>query len=207
MLSSIHLRRYRELRSGGPPASDAHRAVTDAARYSQDLPHHPGPNGSLVFEPADPGLADYTITATAELDDCPPELDWLGEFTDTWSEDALENSRDPRHYRYFVPAYTVAQRRKDLSTRGYARGPAQLLAEHQAHQDMRLGRTILPCVIVVSVRKADVLLGTAVLGTDIDPDADCDETIVAVITYNDLIGEAVREARAVLPDLIAALAA
>jgi hypothetical protein len=137
----------------------------------------------------------------------PPDISWLGEFTDTRSPEAIENSRDPRVYRYFVPTYTVAQRREDFSARGYARADAQLLAEYEARQDLRLAREIEHRIVIVSVRKAGVLLGTAVLGTALDPDADLEEQVVAVIDDHDLIDEAVHEARAALPALITALAA
>jgi hypothetical protein len=203
MLPFAQLRRYRGLRVDGIPASVAFGVATarpPAPRYRT------GPGETLTFELDDPELATFTISAVTEPDPM-PDISWLGEFTDTWSPEVIENSRDRRFYRYFVPTYDVAQRRADFSARGYARADAQLLAEHEARQDLRLAREIEHRIVIVSVRKAGVLLGTAVLGTDLDPDADLDEQVVAVIDDHGLIDEAVHEARTALPDLITALAA
>ncbi|ASR39988.1 hypothetical protein BAY61_32425 (plasmid) [Prauserella marina] len=203
MLALALLRRYRVLRGDGVPASVAYRAATAAPTLP---PYRSGPDETITFELDDPDLAAFTITAHLEPGPM-PDISWLGEFTNTWSPEAIENSRDRRFYRYFVPTCTVAERRADFSARGYARAEAQRIAEHEARRDLRLAREIEHRIVVVSVRKAGVLLGAAVLGTDLDPDGDPEEQIVAVIDYYGLIDDAVQEARTALPGLIAALAA
>lgn len=203
MLPLAQLRRYRGLRADGVPASAAYRVATAAP---PSLRYRTGPGETITFEVDDPELAAFTITAVAEPDPM-PDISWLGEFTDARSPEAIENSRDPRVYRYFVPTYTVEQRRADFSARGYARAEAQRIAEHEARQDLRLAREIEHRIVIVSVRKAGVLLGTALLGTDLDPDGNLEEQVVAVIGEHGLIDEAVHEAHAALPGLITVLAA
>ncbi|WP_034271078.1 hypothetical protein [Haloechinothrix halophila] len=108
-----------------------------------------------------------------------------------------QRQRDARAWAEIDAA--IAPRRRPLL--------GQRLAEHEARQDLRLAREIEHRIVIVSVRKAGVLLSTAVLGTDLDPDGDLEEQIVAVIDDHGLIDEAVHEARAALPGLITALAA
>ena len=203
-LTAEQLRRYRQLRANGLPAIQAHRAAatTPAMRYRSG----PGDAITLLLDDR-PDLAGFTVTATAEPD-LEPDIGWLGEFTDTWSPHCVEvNRADQRSYRYFRPTYTAAQRRADLSRRGYSRARAQELAEAGVRDDARLARTLEHRVICVEARKAGVLLGTAVMGTELAPDTELDDEIAALIDDYGLVDDAVAQARAALPPLIAALAA
>jgi hypothetical protein len=204
-LTAEQLRRYRQLRDDGVPAIQAHRA---AAATSPVVRYRSGPGEAitLLFDDR-PDLAGFTVTATAEPDP-EPDIDWLGEFTDTRSPHCVEVNRGDRHaYRYFLPTYTAAQRRADLSRRGYSRARAQELADEGVRDDARLARVLEHRVICVEARKAGVLLGAAVMGTDFAPDTDLEGEIAAVIDDYGLVDEAVEQARTALPPLIAALAA
>jgi len=73
--------------------------------------------------------------------------------------------------------------------------------------DVRLARELDHRLITVEVRKAGVLLGSAGMGTAVDPDTLLDNEIAAVVDDYGLIDEAVDQARTALPVLIAALVA
>lgn len=200
------LQRYRALRRDGVGAATAYRSATAAPPTV--LGYRTGPGEQITFVGDDrPDLSEFTVTAIT-MPDPDPDTSWLGEFLPSWSPGAIEvNQYDPRSYQYFVPTYTVAQRRADLSDRGYARGRAHELAECGVRDDARLALELDCRIVTVEVRKAGVLLGTASLGTDFCPDESRDDQLAAVACEYGLIDEAVAHAHTVLPELIAALAA
>jgi hypothetical protein len=203
-LTAEQLHRYRQLRLLGVAAVNAFRSAT-AAPVAHRYRSGPGDAITLLLDDH-PDLAGFTVTARAEPD-YDPDLDWLGEFTDTWSPEVIENSRDRHAYRYFRPTYTAAQRRADLSRHGYSRGIAQELADAGVRDDARLARDLDHRIILVEARKAGVLLGVAHIGTDLAADTDPDDAIAEIVSEHGLAEEAVAQARAALPPLIAALAA
>jgi len=200
-LTATVIRRYRAGRADGLPAAMAYRhAITSDPTCTYEF-HD---DDTVRFLLDDPQLTGLVVTATATPDD-DQDLSWLGEYTNSWSPDVVA-----RHHsvpiscpRYFLPCYTIAQRRADLSALGYARGPAQLIAEQQVHQDARLFTELDARIVTVSVHKADVLLGQASIGADFDPNASVEDQLVNYAS--DILDEAISEARAALPHLITAL--
>ncbi len=203
-LTDDQLRHYRALRRDGVGAATAYRVATTA---QPTVPYRIGPGERITFMLDQPELAQFSVTA-AWTPDPDPDTSWLGEFTARWSPDAIELSasdiRGPiRGLRYFVPAYTVAQRRVDLSARGYARGPAHLLAERGARADARLALDLDCRIATVEFRKAGVLLGAASIGTDLAAGECPDDALAAVVADHGLIDEAVEAAHATLTALAA----
>ncbi|NUS45385.1 MAG: hypothetical protein HOQ24_17055 [Mycobacteriaceae bacterium] len=201
-ISADVIRRFRAARADGLSAAAAYRhAITPEPALAYE---YCGDAVRLLID--DPELAGLEITATATPDD-DPDRSWLGEYTSTWSADVIARPpSEPRHLpRYFLPSYTTAQRRADLSGLGYARGPAQVEAERQVQKDARLFLELDARIVTVSVRKAGVLLGEASVGADFGPDATTEDQLVSFASAP-ILDEAISEARAALPNLITALA-
>lgn len=198
--------RYQRFRRDGLPAAHAYRCAAAAA--ASTLRYRSGPREAITLLLDDrPELAGFSAIAVAEYDE-DPELFGLGEFSDTRRADtvAVYLSAENR-YEYFRPSYTLAQRRTDLARRGFARGPAHELALRQVHEGARLARQLQARYVRVEIRKAGVLLGDAGIGTTFHPDEDPDAATAEVIDEYGLLDEAIAQARAALPPLIAALAA
>ncbi|GAB3162122.1 hypothetical protein GCM10027258_80510 [Amycolatopsis stemonae] len=198
--------RYLRLRRDGLPAAHAYRCATTSATRS--LPYRGGPGEAITLLLDDrPELAGFTATAVAEYHE-DPDLFGLGEFSATRGEDTIPVYLSAENrYEYFRPSYTLAQRRADLTRRGYARGPAHELALRQAREDARAARRLEARYVRVEVRKAGVLLGDAGTPTVFSPDEDPDAAMAEVIDEYALLDEAIAQARAALPPLLAALAA
>ena len=95
--------------------------------------------------------APFNVTVSLVHDEY-PDLSWIGEFSDTWSEGAVEVALDeqfnePRHgYKYFIPAFPECR-----------------------NLDWRLMKSIcagdaIPCDLKVEVYRAGVSLATNYLG-------------------------------------------
>ncbi|GAA2782971.1 hypothetical protein [Saccharopolyspora taberi] len=208
-LTDQQFQRYRALRRDGVGAATAYR-IAVAAQPAPAYRIGPGDQITFVFDDR-PDLAEFTVTATS-VPDLDPDLSWLGEFRSSRSRppEAIELPRSlqrGRHRCYFVPTYSLAQRRADLSARGYARGVAHLLAERGVRDDAHLVLDLDYRIVTVEVRKAGVLLATASMSTDVAPDECPDDALAAVADDCGLIDEAVADARATLPGLLTALAA
>ncbi|WP_280383679.1 hypothetical protein [Nocardia wallacei] len=195
------IRRYRTGRTNGLSAAVAYR---HAIAFEPARTYECCGDDAVRFLLDDPELTGLVVTATATPDD-DPDRSWLGEYTDSWSPDVIATDLIAHGHppRYFLPCYTVAARRADLSALGYARGPAQVEAERQVREDARMFTELDARVVTVSVRKAGVLLGEASVGTDFGPNASFEDQLVDVAS--DLLDEAIAEARAALPHLITAL--
>lgn len=167
MLALAQLRRYRTLRDDGVPAGAAYRAATATLTSPR---YRSGPGDTITFELDDPELAAFTITAHAEPDPM-PDISWLGEFTDAWSPEAIENSRDPRVYCYSCPptpwpsaartsppAVTPAPRRSGSPSRKPARTCAWPARSSTASSSSRSARPVCcsvpPCSAPTSTRTA-----------------------------------------------------
>ncbi|WP_433662733.1 hypothetical protein ACQPW1_11640 [Nocardia sp. CA-128927] len=195
------IRRYRAARADGMSAAAAYRhAITPEPAHTYESY---GDN-AVRFLLDDPELTGLVVTARATPDD-DSDRSWLGEYTNSWSPDVIAHDHAaPTNYpRYFLPCYTIAQRRADLSALGYARGPAHIEAERQIREDARLFTELDARIITVSVHKAGVLLGEASVAADFDPNATFEDQLGNVAS--DLLDEAIAEARAALPHLISAL--
>ncbi|QIS09902.1 hypothetical protein [Nocardia arthritidis] len=195
------IRRYRAGRAAGLPAAVAYR---HAVAFEPPPTYECRGDDAVRFLLDDPESTGLVVTATASPDD-DSDRSWLGEYTNSWSPDVI--SRDPttpgHPPRYFLPCYTIAQRRADLAALGYARGPAQIEAERQVREDARLFTELDARIVTVSVHKAGVLLGTASIAADFGPNASFEDQLVEVASA--LLDEAITEARAALPHLITAL--
>lgn len=204
--ASDTIRRYRRLRRDGLSAAHAYHCATAAA--ARTLRYRSGPGEAItILLDERPELTGFTVTAVAEHDE-DPDLFGLGEFSDTRTDDTIPVYLSAENrYEYFRPSYTLDQRRADLARRGHARGPAHEIALHQLREDARLARELQARYVRVEVRKAGVTLGEAGLGTTFTPDEDPTTAMAEVIDEYGLLDEAIAQARAALPPLIAALAA
>lgn len=206
-LTDQQIQGYRALRRDGVGAATAYRLAVIAPDVP---PYRIGPGDQITFILDDrPDLAEFIITATS-VPDPAPDTSWLGTFCRLgprgWRPPEAIELTDSLG-SYFLPAYSLALRRADLSARGYARGPAHMLAERGVRDDARLALDLDCRIVTVEVSKAGVLLGTASLGTDFRPGECRDHALAAAVAHHDLIDEAVSDARARLPVLLAALAA
>lgn len=145
-----------------------------------------------------------TVTVSMAPDQC-PDVSWLGEFTDTWSRDALVNSHnDSNAYRYFVPGTTVGEHRRALSDLGYARGVAHALAVSYAREDMTTAREPEMFTVKVAVSKAGVTLATEYLGgVALSDDEDRAEQVAHLVRDHGMVDTALEEARDTLSTLAA----
>jgi hypothetical protein len=189
-LTASQLCRYRQLRRAGVAAVYAHRSVTAAPPALRYRPG-PGPSITVMFD-GRRDLAGLAITATAEPDPA-PDIDWLGEFTGTWSPEAI--AVDGHRHRYFLPTYTATRRRGDLARRGYARGVAHHLAARAVRDDAHLARSLDHRLIRVEVRDAVSLLGVAVVPIDLAPGDEINAVIIRVIEECGMVEEVIDHAR------------
>ncbi|MFI6029494.1 hypothetical protein [Amycolatopsis magusensis] len=198
--------RYHQFRREGLPAAHAYRCATAAA--ARTVRYRSGPREAITLLLDDrPELAGFTATATADHNE-DPDLFGLGEFSDIRTEDTVPVYLSAEiRYEYFQPSYTLAQRRADLARHGYARGPAHELALRQVREDARLARQLEARYVRVEVRKAGVLLGDVGIGITFIPGDDPDAALAEHIGEYGLLDEAIAQARAALPPLLAALAA
>ena len=110
-----------------------------AKRYALYRSRWTGPaRSTLTFDPMDPPDAIEFKVLTQGDDDA--DLSWLGEFTNRWEPEAIDHSvragRGERNaYPYWVPGYSVDDRRRDLNKMGYSRGMADYLAQTQLYAD------------------------------------------------------------------------
>jgi hypothetical protein len=144
----------------------------------------------------------FDVKCGSEYDE-DAETDWLGEWTNNESNDALRNPNawtshgNPygNEYRYFVPMYSERERFNDLHKAGMAKGPARKLAHEQTIKDMELARDITQYVVFATVSRHGVELGHVGIG-GVDEDY-----IEGAILDHDLIGEAIEQAKATLAKL------
>lgn len=178
---------YEKARRQGVRAIDAYRWATT-----------PAPDLDLDWrgDSAETERDGYLVRVTVEPDDF-MDLSWLGTFTDD-PDGAVPNpdwNGDSRTYRYFVPTYTLEERRRDLSALGWAKGPAEQEARRQIEQDARRAVDLREYVIGVKVSREGVELGSAYIG---GCDFDGLEEAEQMIAEYDLIGEAITEANETL---------
>ncbi|GAA4009680.1 hypothetical protein GCM10022247_34770 [Allokutzneria multivorans] len=197
-LQAVALAQYRRLRRSGLPSQFALHYATRApfpGAYNDEA------DGTVHLQLD--RAPEFSIVVTAEPDPDPDDS-WLGYFTQTRVSDATEVRQNAG--RYFVPCYTISQRRKDLSARGYSRGVASELAEREARADARAAELLDHRVLKVSVRKADIELAATSISVTFGPAAAYpDDLIEVVVDYTDVVDEVIAEARAALPRVIRAL--
>ena len=185
----MQTKEYAKWRAKGIPASLAYRWAQTPAPPALDWDVH-GERATLERE-------GFTIDVRVTPDDW-TDLSWLGEFTDD-PEGAVRNPAYERdHYKYFRPAYSVAERRRDLSALGYAKGPAEQTAREQVQDDARKAVGLVEYVVIVTAGREGVELGSASLGgCDVSSSRDVEQTV----EEHGLIEEAIAEARATLGKL------
>lgn len=140
----------------------------------------------------------FDLTLTVEPDDF-VDLSWIGHFTDhPGNDEAIETKAGRNSYKYFVPEYKLADRIKDKSKRGMSRHDAWLQAREDQHRDMEIARDYAPNFIKVTASKNGIDLGSATLGGVED---ECINNCA-----NDLVDEAIAEAKDNLDSLISSVA-
>src|SRR5215475_6919822 len=123
---------YQEARRKGVPASTAYHWATTPAPPELDW------SGDEKATTEREGF-DIHITVEPYYDS---DTSYLGEFSDTYQPGAIPspNRRAPSAFQtdeWFIPAYSVEERRQDLSRLGWAKGPAGEEARRQVEEDAR----------------------------------------------------------------------
>lgn len=143
------------------------------------------------------------------------DLSYLGTFSDRWEEGAIQlapheglRAIGPTQgdaYRYFVPAITEAETRAHLNKLGYSKGVAADMAREDVMRSLEALTTTTSSMVSVTAYKAGVDLGRAVLGgIDTSWDQSYEEARRYIEqTIDDMIGEAIDEARETLESLCA----
>lgn len=190
--TGIDLDRYRALRAEGvPPVSSRYWAARSPLSFDY------GDHSELLLT-GYPQAERYglDVAVTFENDEWADSSD-LGEFTCEWSPDVLPTGLDDcrGRARYFLPSYTVAERRADMSRRGVARGVAQFIAERQVREDLRTALNYAAVSVTVTVRYVGVDLADAGV-SDVYVDKYRDDTCERAATAADesLSDSAVRDA-------------
>lgn len=164
----------------------------------------------------------FTVHASLEYDECcNSRLDDLGEFTRDWQSGAVARFPDDEHprrpmnirngrrrsrkfydshsLRFFVPSYTIEERRKDLNAAGYSKGVADFMARSQVYEDAEKAVEVQTACLDVVVFKNGIELARNSLGgmaTD-EEDYYLDECL----TDYDTLREAIAEAKETLKGL------
>lgn len=187
---------YRENRGNGVPA----RWALDYARREQDAPRFEwsGDVGTLERD-------GFQLTAKVEPDYA-ADLSYLGEFTNTWSADAIRVPEEMRYapaafkvgWEYFEPAISWAEHFRGLQAMGFPRHVADCLAREYNRRDMRAMTETETYVVTVTASRAGIELGSASLGgIDFLPKtSDRERYAYLDECAQDLMGEAIEEARA-----------
>jgi hypothetical protein len=137
--------------------------------------------------------------------------DWLGTFTDEWSEEALNHRRKTRfgnghrELEWWKPAITVAEHREGLRGCGYSKGVAEEMARSCVEKDYQradsFGHEWGFMVVTVTASRRGIELGSSSLG-GVESDGD-DAYFEECI--EDQAAEAIAEANKALDDLLASV--
>lgn len=188
----VDLDRYRSLRAGGLPPQSSHYWASRPP-LSFDYGDHDELLLTCVPQAERYGL---DVVVTFENDEWADSGD-LGGFTCEWSPDALPTGIEGYNdrARYFLPSYTAAQRRADMSRHGVARGVAHVIAEQQVREDMWTALNYEAISVTVTVRYGDVDLADAGV-SDVYVDKYCDQADekAAEAAHESLSENAVRDA-------------
>jgi len=151
--------------------------------------------------------AGFTLTVTSDHDDYSDGPDWLGKFTDTWEEGALNHHKKTRfggrhQYKWFIPASSVEEQRKFLIGTGFSKGVAEETARKCIENDYQradgFGHEWHFITIAVTASRCGINLGASTL-SGIESDSG-DEYIEEVI--DDVAEQAITEADESLDELL-----
>lgn len=207
----LDLSQYRALRAAGWRAIDAHRAIRRQlpASLLDDLDTDRAVSWTV---------APWTLRASMAHDPYYDATEDYGTFTDDDGPDTIPNEdtnySNGRGYKRFRPEYSIEDRYVDARARGMSRAVAQEYAESGARSDMLRARESQYVTVTVTASRAGVELGSASLsGIDAAQDIVLPYGVASVLargwireTVDDLTREAMAEANATLPAVLAALA-
>lgn len=192
--------RYREHRQKyGMPAHSVFRWIRAEMKGAHD------------FDVPDVGQVEtvsrdgFEIRLKSEIDEW-PDTSWIGTYQDEWTEGAFDRFRGKdgvwREYRYFVPAISYQEHYKGLRDMKYGRTQADLLAREYTRRDFERMEALDEgawCFLVLSATayRNGIELGSAsVCGVESDSDEAHHRE-----TFDDLIAEAVDDAKTALAEL------
>ena len=201
--------------------------MTTAERYRQLRAQHPGISARNAYAhataqaPSDPGIEwhgetgtwttddGWTMRVRLEPDTCADLPDWLGEFVDRRTPDAIPSPRAhaPAAFQtaaWFVPSEPVEAIRATLSGLGYGRGVAETMARAQVRDMAQAACDYAPFVVVVTASREGVELGSAVVGGMDVGDAYAPYDAYVLETIADLAREAITDACGALERLTVA---
>lgn len=149
----------------------------------------------------------FTLAVTVTTDEY-DEPDYLGKFTSEWEEGALDHHRKSRygsrdHHRWFIPAYSVKECRKDLNDAGHSKAESERLAREQTEANYKRADSLghewqYVTVALIASRRGIELGHTSVGGVESDGEDSHFEEII-----EDLTIEVLAEANTALDDLLA----
>ena len=197
MVDSGLVAKYKKNRAENPglPASYA-------LRWARDVEASNRPEDFNVR--GNPFTVDgFDIEITYDYDDA-NDYSHLGEFTDSWDEDAVRNpeawtshgNRNHSYLAYFVPAITEREHFDGLHKMGMSKSVAHEVARSYVLRDMDQARDFTSYVIEVTASKEGVVLGRDYLGGVEDEDY-----IPSCVIDHDMIGNAISEAKSTLAKL------
>jgi hypothetical protein len=188
MLNQRQMRAYRRFRSEGCSANQALKIVK-----AQETKHVEWSFGETFQRDG------FDIIVTYEPDDS-ADYSHLGEFTSRADSThsmgeflLVPGSRlDRNKYRFFRLENTVPDVAHDLIKLKYGKRQAWETAWKQAKEDMREAIDYACIVVFVRVKKNGIELGTDVLG---GIDGDCETDYIEAVESNDMIDNAIAEAK------------
>lgn len=195
--------KYRALRAtGNYPAINAWRQITAEDRTDPLARTLHAKGFGQYGHDVETWKADgFTFRATIQPDD-DAEPDFLGTFTDDWSEDVIViRPRCRGDWKYFLPANTERSHYESLRDMHYGRTRARELARQYVRQDFErarsYGRDWNMYGVTVTISRAGVELGCDSLwGIDAEPGDSYWADVAA-----ELVGEALAHAKATLAKL------
>jgi hypothetical protein len=158
----------------------------------------------------------FTVTVKVEPDCC-DYGDYLGEFTDTWSEGVLENPRANWHteedwrgrqvrvsgwnsheYEWFLPQITEEEHYRDLCRYKFGKAEARRLARKYTEDALYRALEYEAWVVIVTVYREGIELGSDALG---GIDVDSFDEIPWIVHDHGMIEEAIERAKDALEKL------
>ena len=158
----------------------------------------------------------FSVTVTWEPDQC-DYGDYLGEFTDTWSEGVLENPRanwhveetwrgrneripgwNNREWKWFLPQITEEEHYRDLCKYKFGKAEARRLAREYTEDALSRALEYQAWVVIVTASRDGIELASDALG---GIDVDSFDELAWIVADHGMIEEAIERAKAALEKL------